>query len=59
MLDPTAPFTFTVEPNGQVHGTVDATPVEFKISGKQHDALLTEVQADSGIAVAEAGSGSN
>jgi hypothetical protein len=59
MLNPSAPFTFTVEPNGQVHGTVDMTPVEFAITGKQHDALMSEVQTDSGIAVAEAGSGSN
>ncbi len=59
MLNPSEPFTFTVEPNGQVHGTVDVTPVEFVISDKQRNALMSEVQADSGIAIAEAGSGSN
>lgn len=59
MLNPTAPFTYTVESDGEVHGQVDGTPVEFTISRAQHDALMAEVQADGGIAVADAGSGSN
>jgi hypothetical protein len=59
MLNPSEPFTYTVEPNGQVHGEVDGAAVDFAISGKQHDELLAEVEADSRIAVAEAGSGSN
>jgi hypothetical protein len=59
MLNPSEPFTYTVEPNGRVHGQVDGAPVDFAISGKQRNELLAEVQADSAIAVADAGSGSN
>jgi hypothetical protein len=59
MLNPSQPFTYTVERDGEVHGDFDGAPVDFSISRKQRDALMAEVQLDSGIAVAEAGSGSN
>lgn len=59
MLNPSQPFTYTVERNGEVHGQIDDTPVDFAISARQHDALLAEIQATSGVALAEAGNGSN
>lgn len=57
MMNPDAPFTYEIEPNGAVHGYVDGSPVSFSISAGQHDALVAETMDRNGVAVAEAGIG--
>jgi hypothetical protein len=39
-------FTFTVLANGRVHGVVGGTPVEFGITHKDHDRLMSEIAAE-------------
>ena len=56
------PFTFTVKPSGRVDGFVGQTPVSFKISRKQHDAIarpLKVVEPQLAAATAAASAGAN
>jgi len=52
-LDKAQKFTFTVLANGRVYGSVDGTPVEFAISRKQHDQLVSELATEQRLAGSE------
>lgn len=48
-------FTFTVKPSGRVNGFVGATPVSFKVSRKQHEAIAKPLKiAEPQLAVSTA-----
>ena len=55
LYDPNQKFSFTVEPNGLVHGHVGYSPVSFTVDRKNRERLLTEVGGSAPLAVAEAG----
>jgi hypothetical protein len=53
LLDNSQKFTFTVLADGRVYGSVGGTPVEFAISRKQRDRLMSDLAAEQQLAGSE------